>query len=144
MTERLLWALMACSSGWMAGVAWYTQLVHYPAFRYVRDDRWPDFHAFHSTFTGFVVVGPMLLQAASTLAVVALRPRGWEAWVAVALMAFSFGWTLVVSGPLHGPLSGSLDTTVLDRLIASGWVRAVAWTLQAVFALALLVAPRSI
>lgn len=116
----------------MGAVGWYVGLVHYPTFLVVRDEDWQRFHAMHSNMTGVLVGPPILGQVGATLLLFALEDvPAWVKWGSVACLVFSVGWTGVVSGPLHGPLSGAKDVAVIERLIATNWPRALAWTLQA-------------
>jgi hypothetical protein len=123
----------------MAAIGWYVQLVHYPAFLRIKPEEWGAFHAFHGSMTGVLVVGPMLAQTAATAWYFALAPLDRKSWILAACWLLSFGWTLAVTGPIHGRLAqGTLETEV-PRLIASCWVRSLAWTAQALVAAWLLV-----
>jgi hypothetical protein len=41
---------------------------------------------------------------------------------------------MVVSGPLHGPLSSAQDIAIINKLIATNSPRALFWTLEALLA----------
>jgi hypothetical protein len=47
---------------------------------------------------------------------------------------------MFVSAPLHGRLNANFSQATLDRLIATNWIRTVAWTGRAAVAIAMLVA----
>jgi hypothetical protein len=47
---------------------------------------------------------------------------------------------VLVSAPLHERLNAHFDPALLDRLIATNWIRTAAWTVRAGLAVAMLVA----
>ena len=54
----------------MVGVIWYVQLVHYPLMARVATTSFPEFHNEHTRRTGWVVIGPMLVEAATAVLLV--------------------------------------------------------------------------
>ena len=54
----------------MVGVIWYVQLVHYPLMARVNPVGFPEFHREHTRRTGWVVIGPMLVEAATAVLLV--------------------------------------------------------------------------
>jgi hypothetical protein len=132
--QKSLMVLLLFSCGWMAGVGWYVQLVHYPAFLDIEQGKWQSFHRKHSSMTGVVVIGPMILQGIGTGLMFLVGE--WPSWFLAAMVvcfAFSFGWTFFVSGPLHTKLSQQ-DKKVIRKLIRTNWPRAIAWSGQALLA----------
>ena len=132
MTHSLAVQCLTCA--WMAAIGWYVQLVHYPAFLRIKPEEWGSFHAFHSAMTGVLVVGPMLAQTAATAWCFVLAPLDRKSWLLAACWLLSFGWTLAVTGPMHGRLAPGTLQTEVPRLIASCWVRSIAWSFQALIA----------
>ena len=64
----------------------------------------------------------------------------WLPWAGAAAEAIAIGTTVFVSAPLHERLNAHFDPATLDRLIATNWIRTVAWTARAGLAIAILVA----
>ncbi len=54
----------------MVGVIWFVQVVHYPLFSRVGDSGFAAYSGAHSRLTGFVVGPPMLVEAATAVALV--------------------------------------------------------------------------
>jgi S-adenosylmethionine:tRNA ribosyltransferase-isomerase len=52
----------------------------------------------------------------------------------------AIGTTVFVSAPLHERLNAHFDQATLDRLVATNWIRTIAWTGRAAVAIAILVA----
>ena len=64
----------------------------------------------------------------------------WLPWAGAGAEAVAIGTTVLVSAPLHERLNPHFDPATLDRLIATNWIRTVAWTVRAGLAVAVLVA----
>ena len=74
-------------------------------------------------------------ELVSSLALLAARPRGmpaWAAWAGVALVGIAWASTAFVQVPLHGTLARGFDEDAHARLVATNWVRTVAWSGHAV------------
>jgi hypothetical protein len=52
--------------------------------------------------------------------------------------AVAIGTTAFVSAPMHGRMAASGNPDLLDRLIATNWIRTAAWTSRAVLAVLML------
>ena len=127
----------------MFGVIWMVQVVHYPLMRFVSDSQFALFEAAHRTRISWVVGPLMLIEGVCVLAFLFAPPAGllwWLPWAGAAAEAIAIGTTVFVSAPLHERLNAHLDPATLDRLIATNWIRTVAWTVRAGLAIAMLVA----
>lgn len=134
----LLLLTAAFSSGWMTGLAWFVQAVHYPLMRSVPDDRWAEFHARHVTLTTRVVAPPMLLELLTAIGLLVFPPAvpGWTLWAQAGLVAMTFALTFLQVVPLHNALSKRPPGPgEIDRLVRANLPRTFAWTAR--FALVL-------
>jgi hypothetical protein len=61
-------------------------------------------------------------------------PLDPKSWATAGLWLLSFGWTLLVTGPMHAGLSQGDRPPAVKRLVWSCWVRTAAWFLQACLA----------
>ena len=127
----------------MFGVIWVMQVVHYPLMRFVSGEQFAHFETAHRTRISWVVGPLMLIEGVCVLAFLFAPPAGlawWLPWVGAGVEAVAIGTTAFVSAPLHERLNAHFNTATLDRLIATNWIRTVAWTCRAVVAIAILVA----
>jgi hypothetical protein len=114
-------------AGYMAGVIWVVQRVHYPLFAH--------YGAFapamleHQRRITPVVGPPMGAQVVVAALLLADAATGL-AWANAALVAVAFGSTGLYFGPLHGRLTPE----GVRRLVAANWLRTAAWTAQLVVA----------
>ncbi len=134
----------------MTGIIWFVQVVHYPLFARVGADQFVAYEALHRTYTGWVVAPLMVAELASALALLVpeLRPacvgaaaaqaasaQVVSAWTAAALVALIWLSTALLQIPLHDQLSRGYDPALIARLVATNWIRTIAWTLRSAIVL---------
>ena len=127
----------------MFGVIWIVQLVHYPLMRYVSEHEFPRFETEHRVRISWVVGPLMLVEGLCVLAFVFAPPPGlawWLPWAGAIAEAVAIGTTVTISAPLHERLNAHFDPALLDRLVATNWIRTLAWTVRAGLSIAMLVA----
>lgn len=119
----------------MTALIWLVQVVQYPSFRAVGVQFFPAFHRHHSSRITFIVAPLMIAEAVSALALL-WRPVPFtsrpEVWVGVGLVAVIWASTFLFQVSMHGRLSKGFDDESWRFLVASNWVRTVAWSLRAV------------
>lgn len=134
-TGWLLVHLVAAAA--LAGVGWTVQLVVYPAFALVGEQRWVEYHARHSRAISRVVAVPWLAQGVSTAALLVGGLRVASAGLAV-LALLTVVVTVAAAVPSHGRLAAGVREDELRRLLRANLVRTLAWTASAIGAAALL------
>jgi hypothetical protein len=127
----------AIASGVMCGIAWFVQVVHYPAFARIPPEAAAAYARENQRITTRVVLPPMLVEAAAAAWLVLFPPLGIgraAALVGLALVGITTLSTAAVQVPLHARLAAGHDPAAVDRLVHSTWVRTAAWTARAVLA----------
>ena len=127
----------------MFGVIWVMQVVHYPLMRFVSGEQFARFETAHRVRISWVVGPLMLVEGVCVLAFLFAAPAGmpgWLPWAGAIAEAVAIGTTVLVSAPLHERLNAHFDPATLDRLIATNWIRTIAWSARAGLAIAMLVA----
>lgn len=114
----------------MTGLIWFVQVVHYPLMGAVGASGFAAYHAAHSRLTTLVVGPLMLVEAVCGVWIEFERPSP-AAWSGVALLAVVWGATFLVSVPRHNLLAAGFDAAVIDSLVATNWIRTIAWTARA-------------
>lgn len=122
-------------AGFLTGVIWYVQIVHYPQFADVTDASFRHYHARHRSLTATVVAVPMTAELALSVALIFVRPAAISA--PLALMAATLTvvvWvaTFFVSVPLHDQLDSGYNRAIIARLVRTNWLRTLAWTARLV------------
>lgn len=128
-----LWILHFACVGWMAGLIWLVQLVHYPLMKFVDCEKFVEFHRAHSALISFIVVPVMSLQLLSAVGLVlwleteSLLPRE-IAWICLLLSVLVFIATAIFSVPQHVVLGRGFSARAHSRLVQTNWVRTIIWS----------------
>ena len=123
----------------MVGVIWVIQLVHYPLFELVGRENFVAYERAHTVRIGFIVMPTMLVEAASTLALVVLD-GGALALLGGVLLLIIWGATALLQVPCHERLAVRFDESAWRRLVRTNWIRTIGWTARGGVAVALIVA----
>ncbi len=135
----------AAATWTMVGVIWFVQLVHYPLLGGPGRAAEPGFAAYqreNTRRTAWVVVLPMLTEALTALALVALAVPGVPraaAWTGLALLVVIWLSTALLQVPRHGRLERGYDAAAHRALVRSNWLRTIAWSARGVLVVWLLV-----
>jgi hypothetical protein len=130
------------SSLTMVGMIWTVQLVHYPLMALVGPERFAAYEAAHAPRMAAVVLLPWTVQGVTTVWLLIAPPAGVPTALILAAAAAALVpviVTVLASVPAHARLAVGFDADVHARLIATNWIRTVAWTTHAVLAVAVLV-----
>jgi hypothetical protein len=123
----------AAATLFMVGVIWFVQVVHYPLLARVGPAEAVGYEQAHTQRTGWVVGPPMLLESATGVLLVWIRPAGvsgYQVGIGLGLLAAVWASTQFVQVPCHERLSRAFDPAIHHRLVATNWVRTAAWTLR--------------
>ena len=130
-----LWLLIAnaASTWFLTGLIWVIQVVHYPLFASVGRSEFAAYEASHTRLIT-VVVGPvMLLELATSVLLLVVRPAAvpmWAAATGLALVVIVWGSTIALQVPAHGRLAQGFAEDAHTLLVSSNWIRTAAWTLH--------------
>ncbi len=104
--------------------------MHYPLFARVGAAAWGAYHAAHNARITMLVGPWMLGELCCAGALLLVAPPERRLWAVAAAVGVGVAWasTALLSVPLHGRLAGGLDLDQVDALVATNWVRTLAWT----------------
>ncbi len=137
MTDSNLLALHAAVTWLLVGLIWFVQVVHYPLFAAVGDEQSVTYAVEHQRLTGYVVIAPMLLELGLAVILVARADSGerWLPILGLGLLAVVWLSTFLLQVPLHRQLLDGQDPVVVERLVATNWIRTLAWSARGCLAL---------
>jgi hypothetical protein len=95
----------------------------------------------HTRLTGLVVGPPMLLEAATAVALVVWTPPGISVplvWAGLILVAGIWLSTAFLQSPRHTTLGRGFDPSAHRFLVTSNWLRTVLWSLRSLVVLCIL------
>jgi hypothetical protein len=132
--------LHVLSTVFMAGVIVFVQVVHYPLMANVGRSGFVTYERLHAVRTGWVVGFPMIAELGTGLWLAVLPPtpedRLW-AYAGLALLAVIWASTALFQIPAHGRLEEGFDEAAHRRLVATNWIRTLAWLARLPVAVAL-------
>lgn len=137
------WGFLAHAASTLAltGLAWFVQIVHYPLYTLVGTATFPAYEIDHIRLTNFLVGPLMLVEMATALAMVSRRPPTVPravAWLGLGLVVLIWSSTAFLQLPRHFVLTRGFDREVYAQLLATNWIRTLAWTARSGLVLSLL------
>ena len=134
LAQRLL-LVQLCATWTMVGIIWIVQVVHYPMFRLVGSGTFEAYHASHVRLITWVVGPPMLVEALCAFLLILYRPAYVSVTAALSgalLLLIIWGSTALLQVPLHELLARGFELQAYEKLVATNWLRTVAWTLRGI------------
>jgi hypothetical protein len=122
--------LMIC--GFLVGLIWFVQVVHYPIFAKVGKSEFEAYHAQHVKDTGKVVALPMLIELGLAFLMLVLAGNQiplWQNILSFALVLIVWLQTFFYFVPLHGKLHAADPQMIAQLVSANGW-RTLFWSLR--------------
>lgn len=130
---QLLLLCQLLVTGYLMGLVWFVQLVHYPLMDMVGEDRFFNYHRSHTRWTTLAVAPAMLVELGLALVVAWFLPRHPLAWAGLGLIVAVWFSTFLIQVPMHAKLSADgYDPLTVRRLVRTNWLRTIAWTLRGV------------
>ena len=142
--QALPWSALAIAHAvvtlYLCGLIWTIQVVHYPLFLAVGEAQFAAYERAHCRRIGAIVMAPMLVEAALAGLVWLRAPAAHAATAATgaALLAVVWASTFLLQVPCHHRLERGYDAAAIRRLVATNWVRTLAWSVRGACATALL------
>ncbi|HEY1065171.1 MAG TPA: hypothetical protein VGE52_03650 [Pirellulales bacterium] len=130
---RALFLAQLASTLYMTGVIWFVQRVQYPLYANIGSREFPLYEQRHRASIFWIVGPPMLVEGASGFALLWFTPIGvpiWTLQMGVALLVVIWLSTIFLQVPCHVALSQAYDERLQRRLVATNWLRTVAWSLR--------------
>jgi hypothetical protein len=128
MNGSLVAAIHLLTTFAVAGLIWFVQIVHYPMMASFDRQNFVAHEKEHCDRTGWVVV-PLMLGEVFTFALLLLEGlRSNIFLLSGLLLAIIWASTFLLQVPLHRALLQGWNAGAHRRLVATNWIRTVAWT----------------
>ena len=140
MLINIVLAIHAGATLAMLGLIWFVQIVHYPLMLQVDSASFTTYERLHTRQTSWVVGPLMLLELVAAVlltAVIDAQDTYYLAWIGFALLIVIWLSTMLLQVPCHRGLERAFDPGTIRRLVATNWIRTIAWTGRSVVALIL-------
>lgn len=111
---------------------WLVQIIIYPGLTRIPARDFVNYHAWYMVRITTVVLPLMICEVIITIAWFYLQNRLIYPTFAVGLVVVVWLSTFLLQVPIHKRLQAGKDETTIKRLVATNWIRTVAWSLKAV------------
>ncbi|AMV33946.1 hypothetical protein VN12_17585 [Pirellula sp. SH-Sr6A] len=136
------WTLLGhlAATTMMVGIIWFVQIIHYPLLAAVGEPFFSAYEKRHIESTSWVVIPPMLVEAATSMALFWLRPTSISTgmvWLGGVLLVTIWVSTFLLQMPYYERLSQGFDSVIHRRLVLTNWIRTGVWTIRGMLALSM-------
>ena len=131
MTTVAILIAHVASTWFLVGLCWLVQRVQYPLMAQVGTDGFAAYEAAHVARISPVVAPPMVVELVTGFALAAIGGAAFRHplfLVSLGLLAAIWISTFALQVPLHGRLAAGFDAEAHASLVASNWLRTLAWT----------------
>ncbi len=120
----------AAATWFMVGLIWFIQVVHYPLFAEVGEDRFEEYHRKHSRRISLLLAVVAVAEVITAAGLIWALPDSRSLVLAAgALLALIWIITATVQVPQHARLQPG-DNAGVARLVAGNWTRTALWTVR--------------
>ena len=117
------------STSLMVGIIWVIQLLHYPAFHFIKEIDYVEFQHFHMQRISFIVVPVMILEFFSAF-ILAYYIQSDLLILCLGILIVIWLVTFVFFTKLHQRLLNGYDKSIVDKLVQINWSRTILWTFR--------------
>ncbi len=118
------------STSIMCGVIWVVQLVHYPLFKFVRINDFPEFERSHCNRITLIVLPTMGVELLSAILLVYISKENLIYQVNLFLLILIWISTFLVQTRQHQKLSSGFDENIHKNLVNFNWIRTILWSIR--------------
>jgi len=111
---------------------WLVQIIIYPGLARIPSNEFVNYHEWYVTRITMVVLPLMICEILIAIAWFFLQDNLFYPIVAGSLVILVWCSTFTFQVPIHKSLQAGKDKSKIRRLVATNWIRTVAWSLKAV------------
>jgi len=127
------------ASFFLCGLIWTVQLVHYPFFKYASNEKFEEAMGFHRKKISLIVIPVMFAELLSSFWLSFFSSSYTNYHITgFVIVLLIWGVTFTTQVPLHGKLSESQDSSTIQQLVRSNWIRTFLWSAKALIGIWLL------
>ncbi len=135
----------------MTGIIWMVQLAHYPAMIYSDRESFREYSEKNQEWTSWVVIGPMCTELVTAVALLFTMRQAAERTgirldagsllfrTSVIILLIIWLSTFLIQVPIHRQLLAGWNETLIQRLVATNWIRTIGWSLRSILLTTLLI-----
>ena len=110
---------------------WLVQIIIYPSFSRIPDSEFIEYHRWYVVRIGAMVGPLMILEVLGVIGWMILEGRTLITTISAFLVVIVWLSTFILQVPIHKHLQEGKDVPAIRRLVATNWIRTIAWSLRA-------------
>ena len=111
---------------------WLVQIIIYPGFRQFPSQGFAAYHQWYVIRISVIVLPLMICELIFVIAWLVIKKLSFYALLSVVLVILVWLSTFLFQVPIHNHLRTGKDLAAIRRLVATNWIRTVAWSIKAV------------
>ncbi|WP_299125548.1 hypothetical protein [uncultured Winogradskyella sp.] len=115
----------------MTGLCWFVQIVHYPLFRVIENNKFPTYEK-KNAITGFITV-PIMTIELITGCILLYNYQESLYLLNILLLVIIWLSTIIFQVPIHLKLMHEGSPKLINRVIRTNWIRTLSWTIRTLF-----------
>jgi hypothetical protein len=124
--------IQAVTTFMLLGVCWFSQLVHYPLYRKIKEG-FVQYERAQLRYLACLVIPLMIIETATAVMLITTRRQGVEVSLSIFnLIVLVVIWviTLLFHVKYLQSLTVRSSKRTISRLIGTNWIRTVLWTIK--------------
>ena len=113
----------------MVSIIWLVQILHYPTFLYIDNERYTEFQNFHMKNISFLIIPLMLLEFLTGFFLLFfVNEIDFYFSISFSLLVLIWLITVLFFTRYHSALSNKYERNIILKLIRLNWIRTFLWT----------------
>jgi len=137
-SDYYLFMIHLVSTSFMVGVIWIVQLVHYPTFLFIDEQKSNDFQKFHMSRISYIVMPAMTTELFSGIYIYIYSNMAIDSNLfLLALTVLIINWiiTALVFVKMHNKLLINYKIEIISLLVKWNWLRTLLWSVRLILLL---------
>jgi len=137
-SDYYLFMIHLVSTSFMVGVIWIVQLVHYPTFLFIDEQKSYDFQKFHMSRISYIVMPAMTTELFSGIYIYIYSNMAIDSNLfLLALTVLIINWiiTALVFVKMHNKLLINYKIEIISLLVKWNWLRTLLWSVRLILLL---------
>jgi hypothetical protein len=137
-SDYYLFMIHLVSTSFMVGVIWIVQLVHYPTFLFIDEQKSYDFQKFHMSRISYIVMPAMTTELFSGIYIYIYSNMAIESnlfLLALTILIINWIITALVFVKMHNKLLINYKIEIISLLVKWNWLRTLLWSVRLILLL---------
>ena len=137
-SDYYLFMIHLVSTSFMVGVIWIVQLVHYPTFLFIDEQKSNDFQKFHMSRISYIVMPAMTTELFSGIYIYIYSNMAIDSnlfLLALTILIINWIITALVFVKMHNKLLINYKIEIISLLVKWNWLRTLLWSVRLILLL---------